>query len=548
MFIELVELGRRIRDLHPALRKEKCSFDIVIDELGNFQTIIPSDVEVVSETILSKRGKARFLLDKKEETFGLDESKHKFYINKLNEYADLQEVKPIVAFYQKEGELQKAQEYLKTLKIKDNNLFTFIVSDCRVLDKQHVRETIIERFEKKLKKSTGGNCLCSVCGSNNYPIVDEPHGSVKIPGGQPSGSMLVSYNEDAFLSYNLKGNLNSSICTDCASNYRNALEYLVHSGIEVYNEKTKKTHKEYHHRKNISEDSIIVFWTKEEDKDVDPFSDVEIIDTERLRNLINAVYNSQYEVTSLDYNYFYCFTMSSAGARIAVRDWIAISVEQYKKNIVQWFEDIAIVSGEDKYYPPMRNLINHCIKPKTNPSQSEAKNKSKISQMLWFAALTGSHIPDKILYNVLLQINHKPFFEDKAALIKVLINRNVKTKYKMKETLDEQNNSIAYLCGRVFALICKLQFKSQGGLNSSIKDRFFSACADNPARVMSVLLTKYVPIYQKKTKGAYNSKITELCARISSLPQSFSILQKGEFALGYYFQYAQTNQSENDRQ
>lgn len=42
-------------------------------------------------------------------------------------------------------------------------------------------------------------------------------------------------------------------------------------------------------------------------------------------------------------NYFYCCTLSSAAARIAVRDWLAISVSQYQNNLKQWFEDIATI-------------------------------------------------------------------------------------------------------------------------------------------------------------------------------------------------------------
>lgn len=42
----------------------------------------------------------------------------------------------------------------------------------------------------------------------------------------------------------------------------------------------------------------------------------------------------------------------------------------------------------------------------------------------------------------------------------------------MKNKLDQENGSKAYLCGRLFALICKLQFKAQGAVNNSIKDRF----------------------------------------------------------------------------
>ena len=45
----------------------------------------------------------------------------------------------------------------------------------------------------------------------------------------------------------------------------------------------------------------------------------------------------------------------------------------------------------------------------------------------------------------------------------------------MNKELDEQNESKAYLCGRLFALSSKLQFMAQGEVNSSIKDRFFAS-------------------------------------------------------------------------
>lgn len=64
------------------------------------------------------------------------------------------------------------------------------------------------------------------------------------------------------------------------------------------------------------------------------------------------------------------------------------------------------------------------------------------------------------------------FSEEKSTVIRLVLNRNNKNKYNMKNELDEQNASMAYLCGRLFALICKLQFKAQGEVNSSIKDRF----------------------------------------------------------------------------
>lgn len=54
---------------------------------------------------------------------------------------------------------------------------------------------------------------------------------------------------------------------------------------------------------------------------------------------------------------------------------------------------------------------------------------------------------------------------------------------------------------------------------------------------MGLLLTKYVPIYEKKTKGAYSKAISEVAGRLEQFPEKFSVIERGEFALGYYYQY-----------
>ena len=119
----------------------------------------------------------------------------------------------------------------------------------------------------------------------------------------------------------------------------------------------------------------------------------------------------------------------------------------------------------------------------------------------------------------------------------------------MKKELDEQNESKAYLCGRLFALICQLQYMAHDGkeINSSIRNRFFASASCNPSRVMGKLLTEYVLIYQKKTKGAYTKSITGIASRIEHFPKKLTLTERGEFALGYYYQYAaKKNENSND--
>lgn len=566
MFTELVELGRRISRNHPALDNYKCDYDIVIKSDGEFIKFIKCDYQVQSEYIppTAKKGKARLLLDKAEETFGFDEKKHQLYLAKIDLHKDIPSIKPILSFYydNKSKGIDKAIIEFKNLKNPNGN-FSFIVDDTRVLDIEEIRHSIIRKYEDKNACCSIEDSFCAVCGKNEYPIVDEPHGGVNLPGSDKKCS-LVSYNDSAYLSYSLKGNLNSGICINCARLYMEALSHLTSFEWKI-NDKGKK-YKDYDNAREISDDTLIVYWTKNASNDIDVFSDIYEPTVERVRNLFNAISQGDADNANTDVdNFFYSFTISSAAARAAIRDWMTISISQYQRNIKQWFEDIATLKDGNIYYPGINTILSNCIKKKDKPTQSDYKAKARIGSMLWHAALTNTSLPILILNNVLNQIEHTntgknkknreedknhriAFTVEQSTVIRLILNRNINNKYKMKKELDEQNESKAYLCGRLFALICKLQFKAQNDVNSSIKDRFFASASNVPARVFGLLLTKYVPIYEKKTKGAYNKSITEIAARIGHFPDMFSVIERGEFALGYYYQYnAKQNESTNNQ-
>lgn len=561
MFAELVELGRRVHKGHDALGTEKCAWDIVIDNEGNFRKLIPCDKMIEAEKLSAKKGKARLLLDKPEETLlgyrvqkessgnledkegNKTEEVKKFerYFDKLEEYKSIPELAPVFSFYSKPQEVKKAIDAFEGKK-SGNMTFMLESSNIRFVSLQCVYDAIKRKYEEKLCAKNDGCRRCAICGSNKFPILDESHGSIRMPRGQSAGSMLVSYNTNAFESYNLKGNLNSGICTKCARNYIEALKFLTTNGHETLSPKGEKEFK-YTNRQKISDDTIVLFWTKKTDDNIDLWSDICQPTVERVKRMFSSVVtgNSQRAETKVD-NYFYCCTLSSAAARIAVRDWLAISVSQYQNNLKQWFDDIATIKDGEIYYPGINTILYNCIKKKAKPAQSDFKAKARIGTMLWRAALANTSLPLVILQSVLSQIEHDKskygcFNEEKSTVIRLVLNRYNKKKYKMKNELDQENGSKAYLCGRLFALICKLQFKAQGAVNNSIKDRFFASASNAPARVMGLLLTKYVPIYEKKTKGAYHTPITEIAAKIEHFPSKFSITERGEFALGYYYQY-----------
>jgi hypothetical protein len=114
MIKELSDLGKKIRtqqagqkQIHNALKDEPYTIDLVINKDGSFIkfTIIEKRI-APAEAITAKKGRARLLLDKAAEVLsyvGKDtkektEKKHTLFMDKINEFKNLPELKPIIGF------------------------------------------------------------------------------------------------------------------------------------------------------------------------------------------------------------------------------------------------------------------------------------------------------------------------------------------------------------------------------------------------------------------------------------------------------------------
>ena len=79
------------------------------------------------------------------------------------------------------------------------------------------------------EKDGGQTMQCIVCGRQR-PTLDRLPGVIKgIPGGNPTGTSLISANADAFESYGLKASQVAPICAECAEKFTNALNALLAS-------------------------------------------------------------------------------------------------------------------------------------------------------------------------------------------------------------------------------------------------------------------------------------------------------------------------------
>jgi CRISPR-associated protein Csd1 len=110
-------------------------------------------------------------------------------------------------------------------------------------------------------------------------------------------------------------------------------------------------------------------------------------------------------------------------------------------------------------------------------------------------------------------------------------------------SLNEQSKLPAYILGRLFAELEKVQQEAIGSLNASIKDRYFTSACATPKSVFPVLLrlsqhhiakAKYGQNSDRRIEGLLNM----LDVENKPFPSHLTLDEQGVFILGYYQQRA----------
>lgn len=592
MIKELSELGKKIRSdnkddewIHDALKDEPISIELIIKQDGSYEKFNVVERKMTkAEAITAKKGKARLLLDKAEEVLGYggekSKKKHQLFLDKLEEYKDVNKIEPVFQFYYEnkgKGIKKALKDFEKAIpnenERKGNIGFRIASQGDRIHEKSSVLKSIIKKYEENQKEQKQvSEIKCSICGSTDYLVADIPHGPIKkVPDGQRTGCALVSYNADAFESYHLKGNNNSSICSNCARTYIEGINWLLSKGHEqiITDQKGKeKPQFRYTNRRNFgTKDTAIIFWTKN-NNEVKDISLLEEPDVEEVGRLINAVHSGAAKQGKyLQDDLFYSCTLSGAAARIAVRDWLEMSLGDFKQSVAKWFKDIAIDEFDwnqkkmIRHYARLHDLSRGC--QRANRDGKHDKDDPALARAvasLWNAAIKNTLPPIWLLTKVLqrARLDKWGITADKAALIKLILNRHNKGGgFVVKESLQEGSRPVAYVCGQLFAKMESIQHAALGDKNAGIRERYFTYAMTTPAsafgRLFSLSSKHFTKLKNEKPGLAVNmdKEMQKLCQEvdINKFPSIFSLEEQGQFAIGYYHQkQAQFSKNNNQNQ
>lgn len=560
---------------HVALKEEAISIELVIDNEGRFIRFEPIEkIATIAEALNSKKGSARLLLDKAEEVLcygGKDsQKKHSLFLAKLALYQHLTGLKPVAAFYG-DNKINGLDNALKGFegaipeKSRGGNIgFRIQQEGVRIHEKPEVRNEIIAVYVEKKKDSPRKKC--AICGHTEFPVEDEPHGMIKnVPAGKSSGCALVSYNATAFESYELKGNDNSTICVSCARKYVEGLGALFSEGTAFKNDK-KKDDVLYSYRwprrrsASYGLDTAILFWTRNNIE----LPEVDLLDAPdagAVATMISSVSSGNKSDTKyIETEKFYSCTLSGAAARIAVRDWIETSLDEFRASIGQWFNDIAITSydfAQEKsftYYSPLYALAKSCQRRLMDAKKYDDVDTSwaRVASNLWKAAIynntrQNSPVPIWILSKILqrARVDKYGVTPERAALLKLILNRNFKGGgFMITEDSVQGEKPVAYICGELFAKLESIQYAALGDRNAGIREKYFTYAMTSPlaafGRLFNLSSKHFTKLKNEKPGLAVtmDKELQGLCKGIdiNKFPPMFRLEEQGQFAIGYYHQ------------
>ena len=290
---------------------------------------------------------------------------------------------------------------------------------------------------------------------------------------------------------------------------------------------------------------------------------------------------------------YYMMPLSGAGGRMMVRGWHEGSYEDLYDNICLWFEDLRLIlpGGQGMTRPSkLKALCLRMLKPGGLSKIWERMDHelSNLAQRVAYAAIHGSPLPDEAAYRVLQWLRvyflsdkdnrrgsgeggnpekgnsaqgvdaHKSTGQETLAyqFLKAWLRRKQRKEGGeeiMKEELNRQNRSAAYLCGRLMAVYSVIQEKAMPEVNVGIAERYYAAAMAGPGLVIGKLsqLSQYHLAKLERGLAVYYEKIlTEIYQSMGErdIPTVLTMMQQTEFALGYYQQKAEIYSGKKDEE
>jgi CRISPR-associated protein Csd1 len=415
---------------------------------------------------------------------------------------------------------------------KKYSIFSFLIDG----DTKIVAEKIELLDIDKEQLSTSGQ-ICLVSGKKGNVV--ETTTATMIPGSQATAKLVSFQTSSGYDSYGKSKGGNAPISEDAEFAYTTALNHLLESNSR---------------NKFMVGSRSFVFWASRNDEagqkaeesifnlfgfaeqDDDPNRNIE-----QVRKVFTAIYSGEIRTTSDDT--FYILGLAPNSARIAVVYWAEVPLKEFAGTICKHFNDMEVVDTrlEKRPYMSLRNILSTVT---LGGKVSDAT--PNLPDALVKSIFQGIPYPQPLFASCIRRIRAESSDKDKnavhitrAAIIKAYLNR-IDNNQKIKVMLDKDNTNQGYLCGRLFAVLDKIQEDANN--QHTIRERYMNSASSTPAAVFATILNlsnHHIENLKNEGRKIYFEKLKqEIMSKIDAdgFKPQLDLQDQGRFFIGYYHQ------------
>ena len=383
-----------------------------------------------------------------------------------------------------------------------------------------------------------GSSLCLITGEHGN-LVDTTTATM-IPGSQATAKLVAFQVNSGYDSYGKTKCGNAPITKDAEFAYTTALNTMLgknsHNKFLVGNRTFLFWASSKNQVSEQAEESLFDLLGFSDDNADNPNAKIE-----QVRKVFTSIYSGSLK-TDLD-DRFYILGLAPNSARIAVVYWSETSLKDFSGKILQHFSDMEIADTrkDKKPYMGIKDMLSAVT---LSGKQSEAT--PNLPEAIIKSIFQGLPYPYTLFSACIRRFRAESGDKGgirigRIAIFKAYLNRiNDNNNKKIEIMLDKSNTNQGYLCGRLFAVLDRIQ-EDANGINS-IRERYMNAASSTPASVFATILNlslHHTENLSNEGKKIFYEKIKqEIIDKISAdgFPAHLDLQDQGRFFVGYYHQ------------
>ena len=546
-------------------------------------------------------GRAHFLVDMAAAVLGYAKSsppsfradgdektlnRHKYFVDLLvNASSDIPALGLIATFLRSEDQLARARILAHRQGVNPVDWVAFVVddydpsADTAVLD--WWRAWLANDAAADFKSAKAGSAWRPVdllTGTPCVPAATHPpvrglNSGLGSDGGDAQAP-FVAMDKGAFQSFGLDSGANAAMSVATAQLYADGLSDLIESAAIVAGAKVA-----YWYRRPLQTDEVnpimailSATYSPELERAGALLAARELLDAIRTGQRPHAAGNE-----------YFALTLSGLKGRVMVREWMEGNFADVLSSSLKWFDDLQVVglSGARIAPDPKFETVVTCMLPERPQSQRYGDWVKPIGPGrigLLRAALRGEvPIPIAALRRVVDELNTFMISEiardlllgatrvkrddsDGLTVSRLCARMGVIKAYFIRASqggeafmqpyLNPEHPDPAYHCGRLLAVLAKLQQAALGDVGAGVVQRYYPAFSQAPALYLGRLVgnarNHLAKLPSPVDRDKFDRHLEEIHGELrDAAPATLGLEGQGLFALGYYQQLAVLRADEN---